>query len=155
MKTAFTLLFLFLLTSCQAPLPAELSSLVPAELVRLSESRTGGHYMAFDHNESFGSKDNLHFFLNEKGTEVLTRYLGPGGYTPIPTGSRTRVSGDWTILERWVRGAERSTIIAMWRHDESGKVVDAHLRKEPYYEWRGSEWRPFENGTGVGNWREL
>lgn len=34
-------------------------------------------------------------------------------------------------------------------------AMDVSLRKEPFYEWRGSEWRPFENGQGVGAWREL
>lgn len=178
MKTAIPFLLLFLLTSCQnteagdsaSTLPS-MSSLVPTQLVRINQDRSGGFPMRFDRPQLGGSEDWLTFFLEEDGSTVITRYLGPGGSSSVRSFRRIRNVGDWILMERWVPGSEHATVVAKWRQDEHGLAVDVHLRQEPFYEWRVRptishpenavlaervlEWRPFDNGAGHGEWKEL
>lgn len=180
LRHGFLLLLCMWSYSCQATsFPEHAPGIVGWErlervtLTRLAEERSGGALLAFDKGPHFGPEEYTHLFLSEDGTEVIARYLGPGGPTRIRSGNRMRAVDGWSLMERWMPGAEMTTVVVAWHHAEDGSVSEVWMRKEPFYTWRVQpevphpdppsaskagevlEWRPYRDGEGIGPWREL
>lgn len=105
----------------------------------------------------------LKYVLSEDGTEIETRYMGPGETLGTPLFMGRHELNGWSYL-MCAASKDFTVVLAKWRLDSSGEIAEASVRTEPFIEWRALglkdhqlvsdvEWRPIVNGAGVGEWR--
>ena len=107
----------------------------------------------------------LLYKVTDNGQAITTRFVGPSEAVGAPLRTRTDHEGDWSNLVAYVPRSDYQVTLAKWQLDAGGQIVNAHIRTQPFIEWRSLgikpgqlvtnvEWRPFVDGHGVGDWRQ-
>ncbi|MFK5955407.1 MAG: hypothetical protein QM477_03070 [Planctomycetota bacterium] len=130
--------------------------------------RKGGAAVQIDTNADGLFNQTLHLFIAEDGASVVSRYLGPGGPSSVNIHLSQEQTGCWHYLQCRVSGSHYAVALARWKLDSNGQVSQTYVRHTPMAEWRvlpgdqsdpyplgnrKTQWRPWVDGKGVGDWR--
>ncbi len=110
------------------------------------------------------SNTYLVYRMTEDGRGITTSFRGAAHEPSVPTVRRTELRDGWYHLIASVPHSEVQVDLAVWRLDEDGTLVDAHVRTKPFLTWRALgiqpgqvvssvEWKPLVDGIPVGEWR--
>jgi len=110
------------------------------------------------------SDTHLIYRVTEDGRGISTRLLGAPHSPSVPASLRTGVHDGWHRLVAKVARSDFEVNLAVWQLSEAGDLINAHVRTQPFAEWRplglkpgqvvtDVEWRPLIDGIGVGEWR--
>jgi hypothetical protein len=103
-------------------------------------------------------------YVQEVDGGVGTRYVGPSCALSAGLNIKRTEQDGWQKLVAWVPGWDWEAAIARWRMNHQGQISDVWVQTGPILEIRpldlrpgqivaDVEWRPLQNGIGVGDWR--